>query len=41
MSSDAVIIIPAYNEEKSISKVVFSIRENYAEIDIVVINMDL
>lgn len=36
--SKILIIIPSYNEEKSISKVVSSIKEQYQDIDIVVIN---
>ena len=38
MHTETLIIIPAYNEERSISGVVSSIKEKYRDIDVVVIN---
>tara|TARA_B100000315_G_C14572519_1_gene586326 strand:- start:1686 stop:2390 length:705 start_codon:yes stop_codon:yes gene_type:complete len=38
MCSDTLIIIPAYNEGKSILKVITSIRNYYSDIDILVID---
>ena len=38
MKSKVLIIIPAYNEEKSIQKVVDNIEKNYSQYDYVVIN---
>lgn len=37
-SSDTVVIIPAYNEEKAIFRVVSSIKEEYPDFDVVVID---
>lgn len=37
-NSETIVIIPAYNEEKSIFKVVTSVKEECPDIDIVVIN---
>lgn len=38
MNTDTVIIIPAYNEERSISHVISSIKKLYPDISLVVIN---
>ena len=38
MNSELLIIIPAYNEEESIEKVVSLIRDNYSMYDYVVVN---
>jgi len=38
MHSDTVVIIPAYNEEKSIFRVVSSIKEEYPDLAVVVID---
>ncbi|MCL4477421.1 MAG: glycosyltransferase family 2 protein [Nitrospirae bacterium] len=38
MHSDTLIIIPAYNEEKTILKVITSIKEQYPDMDVAVIN---
>ncbi|MFC4769327.1 glycosyltransferase family 2 protein [Effusibacillus consociatus] len=38
MRSDTLVIIPAYNEEKSIAKVIHAIQKHLPEADIVVVN---
>lgn len=38
MQSELLIVIPAYNEEKSIENVVMYIRDNYPQYDYVVVN---
>lgn len=38
MTSDTLLIIPAYNEEKFIARVVASVKELYPTIDIAVVN---
>lgn len=38
MSSDTLVVIPAYNEEKAIAGVVSSIKALYPEFDIMVVN---
>lgn len=38
MQSDTLVIIPAYNEEKNIGKVIKSIKELYPSFDIIVVN---
>lgn len=36
--SDVLVIIPAYNEEENIERVVGNLKENYPEFDYVVVN---
>ena len=38
MNSELLIIIPAYNEEENIEKVVNNIRTNYSQYDYIVVN---
>lgn len=38
MKSDLLIIIPAYNEEENIEKVVENLRKNYGQYDYIVVN---
>jgi len=38
MKSDTLVIVPAYNEEKNIEKVVHSIKKLYPFLDLIVIN---
>lgn len=38
MGSDTLVIIPAYNEEKTIGNVIRSIRKHIPDVDIVVVN---
>ena len=41
MNSELLIIIPAYNEEENIEKVVNNIRTNYSQYDYIVVNDQL